>query len=100
MADSLSTAILVTDIGDGGHAHYRHEEQQPSTDIQQVRVLCGRLIIPAPLVAPIGPKCRDCMIETSRTDIQSGPEPSLRRCLRTAAGLWRSARTGSARERT
>lgn len=89
MTDSRSTAILVTDSGDG-RAHYCDDsELQPLTGVRGVRVVCGQSISPAPLVVPIGPRCDDCVTAATRADVLVSSESPFLRCLRAAIRLRR-----------
>jgi hypothetical protein len=87
MAYSWSTqVVVVTDAGDG-RAHYHPTwKLQPLTGSRQIQVMCSRLISPAPLVAPIGPTCPDCITAMTRSEVH--PRPSwLRQRLR---AMWTS----------
>jgi hypothetical protein len=100
MICSWSSAIVVTDIGDG-RAHPRAaSESQPLTGVRQVSVLCGRLISPAPLVAPEGRTCASCVAAARATNAQASSEPpSLHGYLRIAARVWRGCRAAAGAER-
>lgn len=91
MTDTCSTAtVMVTDAGDGRAHCGPAQELQPLTGIQQVRVMCGRLISPAPLVAPIGPTCPDCINAMAGSNVGTNPSSRFRRHLRAAVARWHS----------
>ena len=99
MAYSWSAPILVSDLGDG-HAHYRGDrEPGPLTGVR-IRVMCGRLIDPAPLVAPIGSQCRDCAAALRVTRAAGGASSSPpRHRPPPTTGSWRASWTRFARGR-
>jgi hypothetical protein len=93
MAFSWSCAVLVTDVGDG-RAHLRGDwDPQPLTGVRPVSVLCGRLISPAPLVAPIGPRCTSCVAAIRAMNARAGAEVAgLRHYMQIATRAWRGCR--------
>jgi hypothetical protein len=55
MARYWPAPILITDIY--GRAHYPASEP---VRVGPVQTVCGQLITPAPLIAPVGDTCPDC----------------------------------------
>jgi hypothetical protein len=100
MAFSWSSAILVTDVGDGRAHLLRESEPHPLTGMRQVSVLCGQLISPAPLVVPVGPMCAGCVEAARATTARAvSGTPSLRRYVHIAARACRDHRAVARGER-
>jgi hypothetical protein len=70
-----AAAILIAGLD--GRAHYRAEPSEEPFAVG-VRVLSGRLIAPAALVAPLGEHCPDCRATRHATAAKARPRRGAR----------------------